>query len=112
MMLLNEYGAEGCKGKDADRSGPGALLIGNLARAARLLSQVLGAPTEGAGLCLESVIRYLASHPRGVLMFRRGAVEEPLGVWADSSCFFGGVPSGSQAVEGTSSAVGGDLPSE
>lgn len=48
------------------------------AATARALSQRMAAPTEGTEMCLKRVIRHLASHPRGVLMLRRG--------WAGETC--------------------------
>lgn len=48
---------------------------------ARVLPQRMVTATEGTEMCLKRAIRYLASHPRGVLMPTRGAVEEALCIW-------------------------------
>lgn len=46
----------------------------------------MATPGAGTGECLKIMIRYLASHPRGLVVFSRGQVGEALCVWTDSEC--------------------------
>lgn len=85
-----EYGMDGCR-ELASKARRGIDIINCMAQdrpdfavATRVESQMMAGPIEGNEPCLEHSIPYLALHPRGVLLFPRGLIDEPLRIWTDS----------------------------
>lgn len=109
---MREFGLSECKGKEilvtkegVEKSGGGSAITReqaskvrrgiailsyvaqdkpDLAVMGRALSQRMANPTTGTEVCLNRTIRYLSSHPRGILRFPRGQVNRTLRIWAGS----------------------------
>lgn len=65
----------------------------DLLATAGLLSRHMATPIGGTNVCLKGAIRYLSSHPRGVLVVPGGQVEESLRILTDSDWWEGDVRS-------------------
>lgn len=78
-------------GESASKTRRGVAIINYLSQdrpdlsvTARVLVQRMASPTEGTGMCLKRAIRYLSSHPRGLLIYPRDMVDQTLRIWTDS----------------------------